>query len=125
MTPPTPANSANHGGRQLDGAIAPLHALPAVVEAAGELPVLLDSGVRRGGDVLKALALGASFVFLGRPFNFAAAVGGEQGVAHAIRLLHEEIERDMALLGIERCGELDMDFLRQAASQATGIRPSR
>ena len=116
---------SNHGGRQLDGAITPLHALPAVVEAAGELPVLLDSGVRRGGDVLKALALGASFVFLGRPFNFAAAVGGEQGVAHAIRLLHEEIERDMALLGIERCGELDMDFLRQAASQATGIRPSR
>lgn len=97
---------SNHGGRQLDGAIAPLRALPEVVEQAGRLPVLIDSGIRRGTDVLKALALGASFVFLGRPFNFAAAVGGERGVAHAIRLLSEEIDRDMALLGIGRCAEM-------------------
>jgi len=106
---------SNHGGRQLDGALAPLQALPAVRERVGDLPVLLDSGVRRGGDVLKALALGARFVFLGRPFNFAAAVGGERGVAHAIRLLREEIDRDMALLGVTRCAELSEDFLRQTA----------
>ena len=103
---------SSHGGRQLDGALAPLQALPDVVEKAGTLPVLLDSGVRRGSDVLKALALGASFVFLGRPFNFAVAVGGEHGVTHAIRLLREEIDRDMALLGVNRCGELNQDFLR-------------
>jgi L-lactate dehydrogenase (cytochrome) len=116
---------SNHGGRQLDGAIAPLLALPAVIAAAGELPVLLDSGVRRGSDVLKALALGASFVFVGRPFNFAAAVGGERGVAHAIRLLIGEIDRDMALLGIQRCGEMSKDFLRQTTSQADTILDSR
>jgi L-lactate dehydrogenase (cytochrome) len=103
---------SNHGGRQLDGATAPLRLLPAVLDQAGELPVLLDSGVRRGGDVLKALALGASFVFLGRPFNFAAAVGGERGVTHAIRLLEDEISRDMALLGVNRCEELDRDCLK-------------
>jgi L-lactate dehydrogenase (cytochrome) len=106
---------SNHGGRQLDGAVAPLRALPGVLEKADQLPVLLDSGLRRGSDVLKALALGASFVFLGRPFNFAAAVGGERGVAHAIRLLREEIERDMALLGVSGCGELSQDFLRPAS----------
>ena len=107
---------SNHGGRQLDGAIAPVHALPAVLEKAGNLPVMLDSGVRRGGDVLKALAMGASFVFLGRPFNFAVAVGGERGVAHAIRLLQAEIDRDMALLGISRCEELDPDCLCPAVA---------
>jgi L-lactate dehydrogenase (cytochrome) len=106
---------SNHGGRQLDGALAPLQALPGILEQAGGLPVVLDSGVRRGIDVLKALALGANFVFLGRPFNFAAAVGGERGVAHAIRLLREEIDRDMALLGVSRCGDLNEEFLRQAA----------
>jgi L-lactate dehydrogenase (cytochrome) len=111
---------SNHGGRQLDGAVAPLHALPAVIEQAGELPVLIDSGIRRGTDVLKALALGASFVFLGRPFNFAAAVGHERGVAHAIRLLSEEIGRDMALLGIEDLAELSPNHIWQASSPAAG-----
>ena len=110
---------SNHGGRQLDGALASLRALPGVVEQAGHLPVLLDSGVRRGSDVLKALALGASFVFLGRPFNFAAAVGGERGVTHAIRLLHDEIDRDMALLGVSGCGELSQGFLRPASRSTT------
>jgi len=111
---------SNHGGRQLDGSIAPLRALPSVVEQAGHLPVLIDSGIRRGTDALKALALGASFVFLGRPFNFAAAVGGERGVAHAIRLLREEIDRDMALLGIEDLAELSPNHIRQANSPAAG-----
>ena len=68
---------SNHGGRQLDGAVPPLLALPGVLDAAGDMPVMLDSGVRRGGDVLKALALGARCVFVGRPFNYAAAIGGE------------------------------------------------
>jgi len=93
---------SNHGGRQLDGAVAPLHALPQVVAAVPELPVMMDSGVRRGTDVLKAIALGARFVFVGRPFLYAAAVAGEAGVRHGIALLQQEIHRNMALLGIAR-----------------------
>jgi L-lactate dehydrogenase (cytochrome) len=90
---------SNHGGRQLDGAAAPLHALPGVVAQAGGMTVMMDSGIRRGTDVLKAIALGAHFVFVGRPFLFANAVAGEAGVRHAVRLLREEIDRDLALLG--------------------------
>ena len=102
---------SNHGGRQLDGAIATLRALPGVVAEGGALPVLLDSGVRRGTDVLKAFALGAKFVFLGRPFNFAAAVGGEAAVAHAIALLRDEIDRNMALQGVRSLSELGPQHL--------------
>ena len=97
---------SNHGGRQLDGAVAPLRVLPGIIAEAGSMTVMMDSGVRRGTDVLKALALGASFVFVGRPFFFAAAVGGQRGVAHAIRLLRDEIDRDMALLGISTLAEM-------------------
>ncbi|MFZ2652363.1 MAG: alpha-hydroxy acid oxidase [Burkholderiaceae bacterium] len=103
---------SNHGGRQLDGAIAPLRVLGEIVERAAGMPVMLDSGLRRGADVLKALALGAAFVFLGRPFNFAAAVGGQAGVARAIELLRDEIDRNMALLGVNRCAELGRGHVR-------------
>lgn len=102
---------SNHGGRQLDGAVSPLHALPGVVAAAGNMTVMMDSGVRRGSDVLKALALGASFVFVGRPFNYAAAVGGEAGVSHAIGLLRSEVDRNMAMLGINHVREMQADLL--------------
>jgi len=98
---------SNHGGRQLDGAVAPLRALPGIVAACPELPVMMDSGVRRGADVLKAVALGAKMVFAGRPFAYAAAVGGEAGVAHAIGLLQAEVSRNMAMLGISNLAELD------------------
>lgn len=97
---------SNHGGRQLDGAVSPLAVLPAIVQAMGELPVMMDSGIRRGNDVLKALALGAKFVFVGRPFNYAAAVAGEPGVQHAIGILAQEILRNMALLGINRLDQV-------------------
>lgn len=103
---------SNHGGRQLDGSIAPMRMLPEAVAAAGGMPVLLDGGIRRGTDVLKALALGASFVFVGRPFLFAAAVAGEAGVTRAITLLREEIHRDMALLGVTAVAQLEGDLLR-------------
>lgn len=109
---------SNHGGRQLDGAISPLRVLPEVVEAAGGMPVLLDGGIRRGTDVLKALALGAAFVFVGRPFLFAAAADGEEAVRRAILLLSEEIDRDMALLGITGLDELRPGMLRRVAGQA-------
>jgi L-lactate dehydrogenase (cytochrome) len=104
---------SNHGGRQLDGAIAPLHVLPEVVAACPTVPVLFDSGVRRGTDVLKAIALGAKSVMLGRSFGYAAAIGGEAGVRHAVDILATEIDRDMALLGIRRLDELTPGHLRR------------
>jgi L-lactate dehydrogenase (cytochrome) len=102
---------SNHGGRQLDGAVTPLRVLPGIVSEAGSMTVMMDGGVRRGTDVLKALALGASFVWIGRPFFYAAAVAGERGVLHAIKLLREEIDRDMALSGINTLGEMQRELL--------------
>lgn len=102
---------SNHGGRQLDSTVSPLVVLPEAVKAKGRMAIMLDSGVRRGTDVLKALAQGADYVFLGRPMAYAAAVGGQQGVAHAIELLREEIHRDMALLGVRNLAELSEDHL--------------
>src|SRR5262249_16822783 len=97
---------SNHGGRQLDGAPSPMRVLGQILESAGPQTVMVDSGFRRGADILKALALGARFVFLGRPFNYACAVAGEAGVAHAIALLRNEIHTNMALLGINNLSEL-------------------
>lgn len=113
---------SNHGGRQLDGAIPPLWVLPAIVAACPDVPVMYDSGVRRGSDVLKALALGAHFVFVGRPFGFAAAYAGEAGVVHAMKLLKEEISRNMALLGITSVSQLERSQLmtQDQALQAFG-----
>jgi L-lactate dehydrogenase (cytochrome) len=111
---------SNHGGRQLDGALSPLRVLPEVVAALGSYPVLLDGGVRRGSDVLKALALGARFVFVGRPFLFAAAVAGEAGVARAIALLKEEVLRNMALLGVTALSQLDAAHLRRTSAPWAG-----
>lgn len=105
---------SNHGGRQLDSAAAPLRVLPGIVAAAGDMPVMMDSGIRRGTDVLKALALGAKFVFVGRPMLYAAAVAGETGVRHAIRLLRDEVDRDMALLGINSLAEMTRERLMDA-----------
>lgn len=111
---------SNHGGRQLDGAISPMRVLADVVAAVGPaFPVLIDSGFRRGTDVLKALALGARMAFIGRPFNFAAAVGGEAGVLHAIGLLHDEVDRDLALLGATSCAELGQRHIARRCSHGT------
>ena len=107
---------SNHGGRQLDGAVAPLRVLPAVVAACPEVPVMIDSGIRRGSDVLKAIALGAKFVFVGRPFNYAASVGGEAGLRHGIGLLRQEVSRNMAMLGVNSLGELDASYLVKAGA---------
>ena len=104
---------SNHGGRQLDAAIAPLHMLPRVVDAVPGMTVMIDGGIRRGTDVIKALALGASFVFLGRPFLFAAAIAGEAGVSAAIDILKSEIARDMALLGINAVSEINSTLIER------------
>lgn len=103
---------SNHGGRQLDGAAAPLTLLPRIVDQVGHRTVvMMDSGIRRGSDVLKAVALGARMVFLGRPFMYAAAVGGFEGVNHAITLLREEVDRDMAMLGARAMDEVTAQCL--------------
>jgi L-lactate dehydrogenase (cytochrome) len=107
---------SNHGGRQLDGATAPLRVLPGIVSQAGRMTVMMDSGIRRGTDVLKALALGAQFVFVGRPFLYAAAVAGVAGVRHAATLLHGEIDRDMAMLGITTLAGMRRELLMDAGS---------
>ncbi|HVZ10289.1 alpha-hydroxy acid oxidase [Rhodopila sp.] len=103
---------SNHGGRQLDQAVSPMQILPRVREQAAGLAVMIDSGFRRGTDVIKALALGADAVFVGRPFLFAAVVAGKAGVGRAIDLLRTEIDRDMALLGVRRLEELSKDLLQ-------------
>ncbi|GAA4333255.1 alpha-hydroxy acid oxidase [Pigmentiphaga soli] len=103
---------SNHGGRQLDGAVAPLDALPAIAAAVPrDFAVLLDGGIRRGTDVLKALALGARCVFVGRPAMYGLAAGGQAGAARALELLRREIDVDLALLGCPDVKLLNTDYL--------------
>jgi 4-hydroxymandelate oxidase len=99
---------SNHGGRQLDGAIASIDALSEVVAAVGhKVDVLVDGGIRRGTDVLKALALGAKAVLLGRPVLWGLAVSGEAGVQHVIELLRDEFDLAMALSGCAKLQDID------------------
>ncbi|HET6220655.1 MAG TPA: alpha-hydroxy acid oxidase, partial [Dongiaceae bacterium] len=103
---------SNHGGRQLDGVPASIDALPAVVEAiGGRIPVLLDGGVRRGADVVRALALGAAACLLGRPQLWGLSVAGEAGVAHVLDIYRREIDRVMGLSGAARIADLGPDLL--------------
>ncbi|HEY1719872.1 MAG TPA: alpha-hydroxy acid oxidase [Magnetospirillaceae bacterium] len=106
---------SNHGGRQLDGAPATVDMLPRVVEAiGGRIPVLLDGGIRRGADVLKARALGAALCLVARPQLWGLAVAGEAGVARMFDIFRREIDRAMALMGITRLDQLGPDDLRKA-----------
>jgi isopentenyl diphosphate isomerase/L-lactate dehydrogenase-like FMN-dependent dehydrogenase len=103
---------SNHGGRNLDGSMAPLEALPEVVDAVGKrIPVIVDSGFRRGSDVVKALALGASAVLVGRSTLYGVAAGGHAGATRAIDIFREEISRVMALLGARSVAELGPELL--------------
>lgn len=102
---------SNHGGRQVDGEVATLDMLPAVAEAAGDIPVLLDSGIRSGSDVAKALALGARAVLLGRPYVYGLALGGEQGVREVIRNVVGEFDLTLALCGLAAATDLGPDCL--------------
>ncbi|HEV3474614.1 MAG TPA: alpha-hydroxy-acid oxidizing protein, partial [Actinomycetota bacterium] len=104
---------SNHGGRQVDGAVASLDALPDVVAAAdGRVPVLFDSGIRTGADAVKALALGATAVLLGRPYVWGLALGGETGVHHVLRSFLAELELTMALAGLRSLDEIGPEILR-------------
>jgi isopentenyl diphosphate isomerase/L-lactate dehydrogenase-like FMN-dependent dehydrogenase len=103
---------SNHGGRALDGALSPIEALPAIRAAVGRrLTLMIDSGMRRGSDIVKALALGADMAFVGRATLYGIAAGGEAGAAHAISILRSEIDRVMALLGCPSIAGLDGDYL--------------
>ncbi len=107
---------SNHGGRQVDGAIGALEALPGVRAAAGgELPVLFDSGIRTGADVLKALALGADAVCLGRPYVWGLAAGGQEGVEQVLRCLLAELDLTLALSGYTSLEQLDGSSLIRSA----------
>ena len=90
-----------------------LRTLPEIAAEAKGMTVMVDGGIRRGTDVIKALALGAHFVFVGRPFLYAAVAGGQPAVERAITLLHEEIGRDLALLGIRSLSEITPDLVRK------------
>jgi isopentenyl diphosphate isomerase/L-lactate dehydrogenase-like FMN-dependent dehydrogenase len=103
---------SNHGARALDSAVASIAALPAIVErVGGRMAVMLDSGVRRGSDVVKALALGADLVLAGRAPLYGLATGGAAGVTHALAILQAETRRTMAMLGARSIAEIDRELL--------------
>jgi isopentenyl diphosphate isomerase/L-lactate dehydrogenase-like FMN-dependent dehydrogenase len=111
---------SNHGGRQLDTVLSGADALPAVVDEAGdEVDVLVDGGIRRGTDVVKALALGARAVMIGRPVLWGLAVGGEEGVRRVLELLLADIDTTLALAGAPRAAELDRSWVQRAPWAAT------
>ena len=102
---------SNHGGRQLDTSPAPIEVLDEVVQSAGsDVEVILDGGVRRGTDILKSLALGARAVSFARPYLYGLAAGGEAGVDRALKILTDELRRDMILLGTRNVAEIDKSF---------------
>ena len=102
---------SSHGGRQLDYAVAPLRMLPIIKAEVSDMLLMIDGGIRRGTDVLKALALGASAVFVGRPFIFSNALAGRDGVIHTGNILKDEIDRNMAMLGLTNLADLSADYL--------------
>ena len=103
---------SNHGGRQLDGVSATLRVLPEIVKAVnGQIEVLMDGGVRRGGDIIKAICLGARAVLVGRAYAYGLAAAGEPGVNRAVAILRADLERTMKLLGCASIGELDQTYV--------------
>jgi lactate 2-monooxygenase len=111
---------SNHGGRQANGGLPALDCLAEVVDASGDTPVLFDSGVRSGADVVKALALGATAVGVGRPYAWGLAIGGEDGVVHVLRTILAEADLIMAVDGYPSLADLTRDSLRQVHSPTQG-----
>ena len=102
---------SNHGGRNLDTTIPTIEALPEVAEAAGDVEVYLDGGIRRGTDVVKAIALGAKAVMLGRPMFWGLAYAGDQGVVHMLDILRDEVETTMMMCGKARIEDIGRDLI--------------
>ena len=117
---------SNHGGRNLDSSIAPIDALPEIAAAvAGRCTVLLDSGVRRGSDIVKAVALGADAVLVGRPVLYGIAAAGEAGALHAVELLRNELDKTMAFTGCNTMADLRPDHVVSDRGAAPRIEPLR
>jgi len=115
---------SNHGGRQLDGAPPTLEVLPQIAAAAGDrLAIFVDGGIRRGADIVKALALGADMAFVGRAALYGVAAGGEAGARRALQILRTEIDRVLALLGRTSVDELDPSCVARSGSDPA-LRPS-
>jgi L-lactate dehydrogenase (cytochrome) len=105
---------SNHGGRQLEGAVAAVHALPAIADAVGDrLEVVLDGGIRRGADVVRARALGARACMIGRAWLYGLACEGQGGVERALEILRDEIDITLTLLGRPTLAEVDRDALER------------
>jgi L-lactate dehydrogenase (cytochrome)/(S)-mandelate dehydrogenase len=103
---------SNHGGRQLDGALTGLDALPGIVNAVkGRIPILVDGGIRRGSDAVKALALGATCCLIARPQLWGLAVAGEAGVRHVLEIYRREMDRAMGLMGLSRIADIGPECL--------------
>ena len=112
---------SNHGGRALDGALPAIDALPEVVKAVGDkVPIFLDGGIRRGTDVVKALALGATAVGIGRPVFYALAVGGEDAVVHLLEMLRKETEAAMAICGCRTVADISRKLITRYPSYGDG-----
>ena len=118
---------SNHGGRNLDGIISPIEALPEIVDRVGSrATVFCDSGIRRGSDVVKALCLGANAVMVGRSTLYGVAAGGEEGAARALQIYRDEIHRNIALLGVNTLSELGPQYLKftDASLRPANVRPN-
>jgi isopentenyl diphosphate isomerase/L-lactate dehydrogenase-like FMN-dependent dehydrogenase len=114
---------SNHGGRQLDGVPSAMEMLPHIVSAVGErLAIVMDGGIRRGSDIVKALALGADMAFIGRAAIYGLAAGGEAGVRRALQLLRSEIDRVLALLGCPSIEDLGPQYLRSSQREPAVVR---
>ena len=114
---------SNHGGRQLDGVAPTLRVLPEVVQAVkGQTEILMDGGIRRGSDIVKALCLGADAVLIGRAYAYGVAAGGGPGVARAIEILRTELVRTLKLLGCPSVADLDRSFVDVPASWSVAVR---
>lgn len=117
---------SNHGGRQLDGCLAPIDALPEIAVAVrGRVPIFLDSGIRRGTDILKALALGATAVGVGKPVFFSLAVGGEDMVLRMLQMLKDELEAAMALCGCQSLQDINKHLIcrHPSGSSSSSLAP--
>ena len=110
---------SNHGGRQLDHAASPMSVLPEIVDAvAGRADIIVDGGVRRGTDIVKAIALGAKSCMGGRPYLYGLSAGGQTGVSRAMQIISSELERDMSLMGVSRIENIGTSHVRHRTNHS-------